>query len=58
LCDSLSTDNANIINVDAHASKDSLAMLNLVVEVGDLSHLGTVLQHLRQVDGVLEAKRR
>ena len=58
LCDSLSTDDANIVNVDAHTSKDSLAMLNLVVEVDDLGHLGTVLQHLRQVDGVLEAKRR
>ena len=58
LCDSLSTDNANIVNVDAHTSKNSRAMLNLVVEVDDLSHLSMVLQHLRQVKGVLEARRR
>lgn len=58
LCDSLATDDANIVNVDAKSSKDEKARLHLVVEVDDLSHLKTVLQHLRQVDGVLEARRR
>jgi (p)ppGpp synthase/HD superfamily hydrolase len=32
-------------------------MNNIVVEIEDLKHLQTLLQHLRQVDGVIEAQR-
>ena len=58
VCNSLSTDDANIVNIDAHAAKNDLAKLNIVVEVNDLHHLSVVLQHLRQIDGVIEASRR
>jgi GTP pyrophosphokinase len=57
VCNSLSTDDANIVNIDAHAAKDDLAKLNIVVEVKDLHHLSVVLQHLRQINGVIEAGR-
>ncbi len=58
VCNSLSTDDANIVNIAAHAAKDDLAKLNLVVEVNDLHHLNVVLQHLRQINGVIEAGRK
>jgi len=32
-------------------------MINIVVEVRDLDHLRSLLQHLRQIEGVLDASR-
>ena len=58
VCNSLSIDDANIVNIDAHTAKDDLAKLNIVVEVNDLQHLGVVLQHIRQIDGIIEAGRK
>ncbi len=58
VCNSLAIDDANIVNIDAHAAKDGIAKLNVVVEVSDLQHLAVVLQHLRQVDGLIEAGRK
>jgi len=58
LSNAISADDANIVNLDAHTSSANLAVLNLVVEVASLRHLGRLLQHLRQVPGVLEARRR
>ena len=45
------------VNIDAHSSKDRVARLNLIIEVTSLDHLSTVLQRIRQLDGVMEAKR-
>ncbi len=58
VCNSLSIDDANIVNIDAHTAKDNLAKLNIVVEVNDLQHLGVVLQHIRQINGIIEAGRK
>lgn len=57
LCNSITTDDANILHVDAHTNKNNLARLNIKVEVTSLDHLAILLKHLRNVEGVLEAKR-
>jgi len=57
LCNSITTDDANILHVDAHTDKNNVARLNIKVEVSSLDHLAILIKHLRDVDGVLEAKR-
>jgi GTP pyrophosphokinase len=57
LCNVLSNADANIVNIDAHSAKDNVARLSFIIEVVSLDHLSTVLQHLRQLSGVMEAKR-
>lgn len=57
VCNALSDSDANIVNIDAHSSKDKVAHLTLIIEVTSLDHLSGVLQHLRQLSGVMEAKR-
>ncbi|MBU0484914.1 MAG: bifunctional (p)ppGpp synthetase/guanosine-3',5'-bis(diphosphate) 3'-pyrophosphohydrolase [Proteobacteria bacterium] len=54
----ISAEDANIINLEAHTSSANLAIFNLVLEVASLGHLARLLQHVRNIDGVLEAKRR
>ncbi|MFH1215256.1 MAG: bifunctional (p)ppGpp synthetase/guanosine-3',5'-bis(diphosphate) 3'-pyrophosphohydrolase [Pseudomonadota bacterium] len=58
ICNAISNDDANILNVDAHTSKDNIARLNIVLEVNNIEHLSTLLQHLRQLNQVIEAKRK
>lgn len=58
ICNEITTADANILNVDAHTSKDNLARLNIVLEVNSINHLSRMLQHLQQLDDVLEAKRK
>jgi GTP pyrophosphokinase len=58
ICNAITNDDANILNVDAHATKDNLARLNIILEVNNMEHLSTLLQHLRQLDQVIEASRR
>jgi GTP pyrophosphokinase len=53
----ISIDDANILELDAKVSADNVATNKIVVEVEDLDHLSRLLQHLRQIDGVLEARR-
>jgi GTP pyrophosphokinase len=53
----ISMDDANILELEAKTTSDNLATNNIMVEVEDLSHLSRLLQHLRQIDGVLEARR-
>ena len=57
LCNSITTDDANILHVDTHTDKNNLARLNIKVEVSSLDHLAILLKHLRSVEGVLDAKR-
>jgi (p)ppGpp synthase/HD superfamily hydrolase len=35
-----------------------MAIINMVVEISNLNHLAKLLQHLQQLDGIYEAKRR
>ncbi len=57
VCNIISEADADIVNIDAHTSKDALANLDMIIEVDNLDHLSKVLQHLQQHDYVLEAKR-
>ncbi|MBU0673352.1 MAG: bifunctional (p)ppGpp synthetase/guanosine-3',5'-bis(diphosphate) 3'-pyrophosphohydrolase [Proteobacteria bacterium] len=49
---------ANIISMEARTSSENLAIVNLVVEVNSLTHLERLLLQLRQIESVLEAKRK
>ena len=53
----ISMDDANILELDAKTTSDNLATNRIIVEIEDLDHLSRLLQHLRQIDGVLEAHR-
>ena len=57
VCNVVSEADANIINIDAHTSKDSMATLHLIVEVKGLEHLNIVLQRIRQIEAITIAKR-
>jgi GTP pyrophosphokinase len=54
----ISMDDANIVELDAKTSADNLATSNIMLEVENLDHLSRLLQHLRQIDGVIEVRRR
>jgi GTP pyrophosphokinase len=49
---------ANIVSMEAHTSSDNLAIVNLVLEVDNLAHLEKVLLKLKQMAGVIEARRK
>jgi guanosine-3',5'-bis(diphosphate) 3'-pyrophosphohydrolase len=53
----ISMDDANIVELEAKTSADNLSTSNIVLEVENLEHLSRLLQHLRQIDGVIEARR-
>jgi GTP pyrophosphokinase len=57
VCNSVSEADANIINIDAHSSNDSMATLHIIVEVKGLDHLDVVLQRIRNIGAVTQAKR-
>jgi len=58
LSNTISMDDANILSVEAQASEGGgMARINVVVEIADRSHLERLLQHIRQLEGVLEARR-
>lgn len=58
ICNQVSAENAEMLDVEAHSSKISIqAIIDLVIEVTDREHLSVILQRLKNVKGVLEAKR-
>ena len=57
LSSSISSDDANILSVEAQTSDGTTAQVKVVVEIADRPHLDRLLQHIRQVDGVIEARR-
>jgi GTP pyrophosphokinase len=54
----ISMDDANIVELEAKTSADNLSTSNIVLEVENLEHLSRLMQHLRQIDGVVEVRRR
>jgi len=54
----ISMEDANIVELEAKTNADNLSSSNIMLEVDDLDHLSRLLQHLRQLDGVIEARRR
>jgi len=55
---SITGDDANIVHLEAATLNGGMARFQVVVEVASLDHLGVVLQHLQQLDGVSEARRK
>ena len=57
ISNAISIDDANIAELDVKTSADNLSTINVVLEVEDLDHLNRLLQHIRKLDGVVEARR-
>lgn len=57
VCNVVSEADANIINIDAHSANDQVAILHLIVEVKGIDHLDTVLQQIRSIHAISQAKR-
>lgn len=53
----ISKEDANILEFTAKPRPDNLSVSDIVLEVADLEHLRIMLVRLRQIDGVLEARR-
>lgn len=53
----ISSGSSNISHAEIITTEEKKAVLNFVVDVNDTSHLEKVLKNIRQVDGVLQAKR-
>ncbi len=49
---------ADIVSMEARTSAENLAIVNLVLGIQDLGHLEKLLLQLRQISGVLEARRK
>lgn len=55
---SISEVDANIVSMEAHTSSENLAIVSLVLEVDNRAHLDKVLLKLKQINGVIEARRK
>jgi len=53
----ISSDDADIIEISAHTTPADTADFHIAVEVEGLEHLQRVLQHLRQMEQVITARR-
>ncbi|UCD65503.1 MAG: bifunctional (p)ppGpp synthetase/guanosine-3',5'-bis(diphosphate) 3'-pyrophosphohydrolase [Deltaproteobacteria bacterium] len=58
ISNAISMDDANIAELEAKTSEDNLSTSSIVLEVENIDHLNRVLHHLRQIDGVIEVRRR
>jgi GTP diphosphokinase / guanosine-3',5'-bis(diphosphate) 3'-diphosphatase len=54
----ISADDANIVEISAHTTPTDIAELYIVLEVEGLVHLEHVIQHLRQMEHVISARRK
>jgi len=58
VCNVINGDDADILSVEAHSSQtNSQARIDLTLAVRDREHLSTILSQIRQMDGILEARR-
>lgn len=53
----ISTDGANIVDISAHTTPTNQAQMTISIEVVDLDHLHTMMQHLKQVPEVITVRR-
>lgn len=53
----ISADNANIVDLSGHTTPEDTADLHITMEVRDLGHLQVIMQHLRQMEHVIFARR-
>lgn len=54
---SISSDEASILEISAHVTPTNTADFNIALEVSSLQHLEQILQHLRQMEQVIMARR-
>ncbi len=54
---SISSDDANIVEISAHTTPTDTADFHIALEVDSLEHLQQILQHLRQMKQVIVARR-
>nr|MBF0221247.1 bifunctional (p)ppGpp synthetase/guanosine-3',5'-bis(diphosphate) 3'-pyrophosphohydrolase [Desulfobulbaceae bacterium] len=57
VCNSITSEEGDIFDVEAHVSKSRQARLDFVLGVKGKDHLLAILQRISQMDGVLEAQR-
>ncbi len=53
----ISLDNANIVDISAHTTPTDQADMTISLEVENLKHLSTLIQHLRQLPAVINVRR-
>ncbi len=53
----ISQDNANIADISAHTTATGLAEMTIFLEVENLAHLHTLMQHLRHLPAVISVRR-
>ncbi len=53
----ISADNANIADISGRTTVEETADLHITLEVKDLEHLKTIMQHIRQMEHVISARR-
>jgi len=58
ISNAIGNDDADIVNLEATTMAGGLARINVIVEVKGVDHLVRILQHLQQLAGVIEAKRK
>jgi len=54
----ISTDAADVVELNARTTPENVVLLDVVVEVSDLEHLQSLQQHLQQMPEVIEVRRR
>ena len=57
LSNAINHDDANILTLEATTSSGGIAKISIIIEINSREHLLRLLQHLQQLDGVLEARR-
>lgn len=58
VCNTINSEEGDILDVEAHVSKVGEARIDLVLGVSGKNHLSVILQRICQMDGVSEALRR
>lgn len=58
LGNTLSHGDANIVELNAYTTPDNVAVNDMIIEVANLDHLRAILQNIRQIDGIIEARRK
>ncbi len=53
----ISLDNANIVDISAHTTPTDQADMTISLEVENLNHLNSLIQHLRQLPAVINVRR-
>ncbi len=53
----ISSDDANIVELNTRTTVENIAELKVILEVEDIKHLRVLLQHIRQLPEVIEVRR-